>query len=240
MKPVAAIYSTFLQRGYDQLIHDVCLQNLDVTFAIDRAGLVGEDGPTQHGTFDFSFLSAIPNIVVMAPKDENELGHMLKTGVEYKGPAAIRYPRGNGLGVKIEPLKSLKIGEAEILKKGKDITLLAIGSCVALSEKAASLLEKKGISVEVINARFVKPIDEKTIIASVNKTNHLLTIEENALRGGFGQTVAALLIEKGISTKVKCMGIPDAFIDHGTLSQLREYIGLTPEHISKEAQLLLE
>ncbi|MBR9699918.1 1-deoxy-D-xylulose-5-phosphate synthase, partial [Candidatus Woesearchaeota archaeon] len=226
MKPVCAIYSTFLQRAYDQLIHDVCAQNLDVTFALDRAGIVGEDGRLQHGVFDYSYLSSIPNMVVMAPKDEGELGHMLKTAIYHEGPAALRYPRGSGIGVTVmNPYKRFKIGKSEILKRGKDVTLLSIGTCAKVAQEAAALLRKKDISAEVINARFVKPFDEKNILKSVKKTGNLVTIEEGVARGGFGSQVAAMLNERQIDAKVKCMGVPDKFIDHGPAGMLREKLG---------------
>src|SRR3989338_2172028 len=240
MKPVAAIYSTFLQRGYDQLIHDVCIQNLDVTFAIDRAGIVGEDSPTQNGAFDISYLCAIPNMVVMSPKDEDELGHMLKTAIEHNGPAAVRYPRGEGLGISIRnPYKKISIGKSETIRKAKDITLLSLGSCVSISEKAAIILGKKGISAEVINARFAKPLDEKSIISSVKKTGCLLTVEENSVKGGFGNHVLGMLSRNDIMVKAKCIGMPDKFISHGPAQFLRERIGLTPENIARQAKALV-
>jgi len=241
MKPVCAIYSTFLQRAYDQIIHDVCAQNLDVTFALDRAGIVGEDGRLQHGNYDYAYLSCIPNMSVMAPKDENELGHMLRTAIEHEGPAALRYPRGSGLGVKVSnPYKLLPFGKAELLKKGKDVTLLAVGTCASQAMEAAQLLKKEKIYAEVLNARFVKPIDEKAILESVEKTGCLLTIEEGVLRGGYGQSVQYMLSREGMNAKMYSIGVPDSFIDHGPANTLRTHLGFTPENIMQQAMKLVK
>ncbi len=241
MKPVAAIYSTFLQRGYDQVIHDVCVQNLDVTFCLDRAGIVGEDGPTQHGVFDLSFLSAVPNMVVMAPKDENELGHMLKTAIDHRGPASLRYPRGSGIGVAIQnPYHSIEIGTSELVQKGSDVSLIGIGSCVPTIESAAKLLESRNINAEIINARFMKPLDERAIIKSIKKTGRVVTVEENVIQGGFGSAVSQLLIDKGINADIKCIGVPDSFVEQGPASMLRKRIGLNPENIAQSAQQLVK
>lgn len=232
-KPVVAIYSTFLQRAYDQVLHDVCLQNLPVVFALDRAGLVGEDGPTHHGVFDYAFLRHIPNMVIMAPKDENELQNMLKTAVEHNGPIALRYPRGAGMGVPLEQVShTLPIGKGEVLREGKDYTILAVGSMVYPAFEAAELLAKQGIEATVVNCRFVKPLDEALILDKVQATKHVLTVEEHVLQGGFGSAVLELLEANGINdVKVKRLGIPDEFVEHATPNQLREKYGLTAKGI---------
>ncbi|MDD3653732.1 MAG: 1-deoxy-D-xylulose-5-phosphate synthase [Desulfotomaculaceae bacterium] len=227
--PVVAIYSTFLQRAYDQILHDICLQNLPVTFAIDRAGIVGDDGPTHHGLFDFSFLRPIPNLILMAPKDENELQHMITTAVDHPGPAAVRYPRGAGLGVTIdEDLKLLPIGQAEVLREGSDLTLLAVGSMVSWAEEIAKLLLKSGLKATVINARFIKPLDEDRILKYATRTGRLFTLEEHVLQGGFGSAVLELLSSHGIKGVIMHrFGIPDSFVEHGNHSLLMEKYGLS-------------
>lgn len=233
-KPVAAIYSTFLQRAYDQVFHDVCLQHLPVTFALDRAGLVGADGPTHHGVFDFSYLRHLPEIVIMAPKDENELQHMLKTAIDYAGPVAVRYPRGNGLGVRMdETLRNLAIGKAEILRDGSDVAILAIGHSVEHALEAAKNLEEDDhLSVAVINARFVKPLDKEVILQLAHTIGRIVTVEENAIQGGFGSAVLELLHTQGANdVKVRCIGVPDAYIEHGPQSILRHKYGLDAEGI---------
>jgi 1-deoxy-D-xylulose-5-phosphate synthase len=216
--PVVAIYSTFLQRGVDQIIHDVCLQNLPVTFAIDRAGVVGDDGPTHHGVFDLSFLRFVPNLVIMAPKDENELQHMLHTAVLHKGPAAIRYPRGQGEGVELsDKLSEIPIGKGELLREGNDILLLPVGNRVYPALEAAMGLEKVGIDAAVINPRFVKPLDSDLIIDWAVKTGKVVTVEDNACRGGFGSAVLELLASNNLShIKVHILGYADKFMEHGT------------------------
>lgn len=226
--PVVAIYSTFLQRAYDQIVHDVCLQNLPVTFAIDRAGLVGEDGPTHHGTFDISYLRHIPNMVLMAPKDEDELQHMLYTSVNHPGPSAIRYPRGTGVGVEIRSqARLLEIGKGEILLDGDDVAIITIGSMVYPSIEAASLLKKSGIDAAVINARFVKPLDEEMLLNIAGKYGNIITVEDGALVGGFGSAVLELLECQGVSgVRVKRIGIPDRFIEHGSIRELHRIYGL--------------
>lgn len=231
--PVVAIYSTFLQRAYDQILHDVCLQNLPVTFAIDRAGIVGDDGATHHGLFDFAYLRPIPNMVIMAPKDENELQHMLATAVHHPGPAAVRYPRGAGVGCKLdENYKTLPIGRAEVLRQGDDVTLLAVGSMVRLAMDAAGVLAGRGIEATVINARFVKPLDEECIVHYAARTGRLFTLEEHVLQGGFGSAVLELLSSKGLKdVRVQCLGIPDKFVEHGSLSLLMARYGLTVEQV---------
>ncbi len=206
-----------------------------MTFAIDRAGIVGEDGATHNGLFDFAYLRPIPNIVVMAPKDENELQHMLATAVNHPGPAAVRYPRGAGAGCALdENLKTIPIGRAEVLKKGSNVTLLAVGSTVRLAEQAAAVLEGRGIDAAVINARFVKPLDEECIISYAKQTRVMFILEEHVLHGGFGSAVLELLSSRGIKDiRVHCLGIPDVFVEHGSPAQLRDKYGLTVEHLVK-------
>ncbi|WP_425425803.1 1-deoxy-D-xylulose-5-phosphate synthase [Thermodesulfobacterium hveragerdense] len=231
--PVCAIYSTFLQRAFDQIIHDVALNQAKVIFALDRAGLVGEDGPTHHGAFDLSYLRLIPNLVIMVPKDENELQHMLYSALKYPNPVAIRYPRGTGVGVSLDwEFKEIPLGKAEVLKSGKDLTILAVGSMVYPALKAAWEAEKFGLSVEVINARFVKPLDEDLILSSVQKTKKVLLVEENTLIGGFGSAVLEFLGDKGIKgIEVKRLGLPDRFIEHGDLKTLHVKYHLSTEGI---------
>ena len=232
LRPVVAIYSTFLQRAYDQIIHDVCLQRLPVVFALDRAGIVGEDGPTHHGTFDLSFLRIIPNMVVMAPKDENELRHMLKTALEYEGPIAIRYPRGRALGVPLEkPLKTLPIGEAEVLIEGEDVLILSIGQLVAPTLEAVKHLQEVGFYPTLVNARFVKPLDKTLLQKMVPRHKVIVTLEENVIAGGFGSAVAELLEVLNIHIPVIKIGLPDQFIEHGAQSFLRKRYGLNTESI---------
>ena len=228
LKPVVAIYSTFLQRAYDQIVQDVCLQNLPVVFALDRGGVVGEDGPTHHGVFDFSYLRHIPNLVVMAPKDEEELRHMIKTAIEYPGPIAFRYPRGRGVGVgRAAVLRCVEIGKAEVLREGRDITLIAIGCTVHPCLGAARRLEAMGIDSAVINSRFLKPLDKDLICEWAVRTGRVLTIEENVLQGGFGSAVLELLQEKGVtSVQVKRLGLPDLYLDPGPQSLLRLKYGI--------------
>lgn len=231
--PVVAIYSTFLQRAYDQILHDICLQNLPVVFAIDRAGIVGEDGPTHHGLFDFSYLGTVPNIIIMAPGNENELQHMLATAVNYHGPAAVRYPRGAGVGCKMDKeIKILPIGKAEVIREGSDLTLLAVGSMVSRAEEAARVLSGLGIEATVINARFIKPLDEELILRYATITGKVFTIEEHVLKNGFGSAVLELLSSKGKKeVMVHRFGIPDCFIEHGSHELLMEKYGLTVEQV---------
>ncbi len=241
MIPVCAIYSTFLQRAYDQIIHDVALMDLHVVFAIDRGGIVGEDGPTHHGQFDLSYLRIIPNMVVMAPKDENELQHMLYTAVRHQGPVAVRYPRGAGVGVSLDwELKELPIGQGELLREGTDVLFLAIGNMVYPALKAAHLLEKEGLSAAVVNARFVKPLDRELILNLARRIKKVVTVEENVLQGGFGAAVLELLAREGLNIPVKMIGLPDKFIEHGAPDLLREKYGLTPEKIAQNTFSWLE
>ncbi len=240
MIPVCAIYSTFLQRAYDQIIHDVALTNLHVVFAIDRGGIVGEDGPTHQGQFDLTYLRAVPNMVVMAPKDENELQHMLYTAIKHNGPIAVRYPRGSGVGVSLDwELKEISIGKAEVLREGEDLLILAIGNMVYPSLEAAERLAEQGLSVAVVNARFAKPIDEELIVSLAKQIGRVVTVEENTLLGGFGSAVLETLAEYGVQVPVKRIGLPDIFIEHGDPALLREKYGLTPEGIYQKALELL-
>ena len=242
MKPVVAIYSTFLQRAYDQVLQDVCLQNLPVVFALDRGGIVGEDGPTHHGVFDFSYLRHIPNLIVMVPKDENEFQHMIKTATECSVPIAFRYPRGKGEGVTREAsLQSIDIGKAEILREGKDLLIIGIGVTVYPSLRAAEKLREIGIQAAVINARFLKPLDENLLCGWARKTGKVLTVEENVLQGGFGSAVLELFQEQGLlSIQVKRLGIPDIFVEHGPQALLRGKYGIDEVGIFRTAKEMLE
>lgn len=234
--PVVAIYSTFLQRAFDQVIHDVCLQKLPVIFAIDRGGIVGDDGKTHQGIFDISYLTLIPDLIVAAPKDENELQHLLYTAVKLGSPVAIRYPRSPGLGVQLDTtLREIPVGEAEVVKYGDDVALLALGSMVAPALEAAGKLALKGVEATVVNARFAKPLDESLIIELASRIKRIVTIEENTLSGGFGSSVLKLLQHSGLhDVQVKNMGIPDEFIEHGTQEFLRSVYGLDTEGIVRQ------
>lgn len=242
MKPFVAIYSTFLQRAYDQIIHDVCLQNLPVRLMIDRGGLVGDDGPTHHGVFDMTFLRTIPNLVVMAPKDENELASMVRTAAAYDaGPIAVRYPRGSGRGVRMdyEP-PTLEIGRAETLREGGDLSLVAIGSMVYLALDVAEVLAGEGIEASVVNARFVKPLDAETILGEARRTGRVLTLEENSAAGGFGAAVVELLRAAEIDdVAVRIVGLPDRFVTHGARNLLLEECGLDVDSIAGRARRLV-
>ena len=232
LRPVVAIYSTFLQRAYDQVIHDACLMRAPVTFALDRGGIVGADGPTHHGLYDLVYLTALPGIVVMAPKDENELRHMLYTALTVDGPAALRYPRGNGMGVPMDPeFKRLEIGKAEILREGGDIAILALGSMVYPSLEAATQLEALGIHATVINARFAKPLDEELICCLAAEKQFLVTAEEGTEAGGFGANVVALLQDRKIPTSVLRIAVPDRIIPHGAPNLLHAKYGLDADGI---------
>lgn len=236
-RPVVAIYSTFVQRAYDQVFHDICLQKLPVTIAMDRAGLVGDDGPTHHGAFDLSYLRHLPGITVMAPKDENELRHMLKTAVYSGQPVALRYPRGAGYGVALDhELKSIEIGKGEQLLDGSDLTILAIGATVYPALQAADALRQKGISAGVVNARFVKPLDAELILSVARKSGRVMTVEENALQGGFGSAVLELLYDNNMQdVKVRRLGLPDHYIEQGSQAQLRKDVGIDSEGITAAA-----
>ncbi len=241
LKPVVAIYSTFLQRAYDQIIHDVCLQKLPVVFALDRGGLVGDDGETHQGAYDLSFLRCVPNLTVMAPADENELRNMLFTAVEHDGPIALRYPRGAGEGVPIEPgFQKLEIGKGKILSEGRHYAILAIGNMVGVARQAAALLKKEGLEGTIANMRFVKPLDEKLLQTIAAKNKVLLTLEENVLAGGFGSAVLeALQKHRLFDCAVRRLGIPDKFIDQARPQQQREQCGLDAHHVAEAVRQLL-
>jgi 1-deoxy-D-xylulose-5-phosphate synthase len=230
VKPVVAIYSTFLQRSYDEIFHDVCLQNLNVVFAIDRAGIVGEDGPTHHGMFDLSYLRHLPNMVLMAPKDACELKSMVEFAIKHEGPCAIRYPRGKS--AECEQNDDLELGRAELLKDGTDFAVLAIGSTVIPALNAAErLLKDKGLKAMVMNMRFVKPMD-KEVLKKAASLGRILTVEENALEGGFGSAVLEELNTLGLSdVRVERIGIPDEYVEQGSQSELRAQYGLDEDGI---------
>ena len=234
MHPVIALYSTFAQRAYDQLIHDVCLQNLPVTLCLDRAGLVGEDGPTHHGVFDLSYLRQMPNMCVMAPKDEEELRHMLATAIAIEGPAAVRYPRGAGLGVPLtDSLETLPVGKAEVLQEEGNIAFLAVGTMVEKAKEAAAILKEEGIEAAVVNMRFIKPLDTELLGEMARTKRLLITAEENVLAGGFGSAVAEYLADHGIEVPLLRFGIPDRFIEQGTRRELLSLIGLQPDEMAE-------
>ena len=241
--PVVAIYSTFMQRAYDQIIHDVCLQKLPVVLALDRGGFVGADGPTHHGLFDYSFLRAVPNMVVMVPKDENELQHMLKTAVDCGCPASIRYPRGQGVGVPIDNDPTLlEIGKGEIVHdaEGAEMAIIAIGSTVYPAIAAARILHDEGIAVRVINARFVKPLDVTLLCECAKAIKKIITVEENVLMGGFGSAVLEMFEEQGIyDVHVKRLGVRDEFAVHASQPELRKIYGIDKEGIISAARLMM-
>ncbi|HQE79530.1 MAG TPA: 1-deoxy-D-xylulose-5-phosphate synthase [Syntrophorhabdaceae bacterium] len=235
MKPFVAIYSTFLQRAYDQIIIDVCLQGLPVVFAVDRGGIVGQDGPTHHGVFDLSYFRHIPNIIVMSPKDENEFRHMLYSAYIYDRPVAVRYPRGDAQGVVLErELREIPIGTWEILRNGGDLTIVASGNTVYPCLAAAQILHENHIDCTVVNGRFIKPMDRELLIDVANRTKKILTVEENTVIGGFGSGILEVLSEEGIVVPVKRIGIPDMFITHGTQKTLRKRIGIDTEGIVRK------
>ncbi|HLO88279.1 MAG TPA: 1-deoxy-D-xylulose-5-phosphate synthase [Nostocaceae cyanobacterium] len=236
MRPVAAIYSTFLQRAYDQIIHDVCIQNLPVFFCLDRAGIVGADGPTHQGMYDIAYLRCIPNIVLMAPKDEAELQRMVVTGIEYTdGPIAMRFPRGNGYGVPLmeEGWEPLEIGKGEILRNGDDVLILGYGTMVYPSMQAAEILSEHGIEATVINARFAKPLDTELILPLAEKIGRVVTLEEGCVMGGFGSAVAEALLDADVVVPVKRIGIPDELVEHATPDQSKVELGLTSQQIAE-------
>jgi 1-deoxy-D-xylulose-5-phosphate synthase len=241
-RPVVAIYSTFLQRAYDQLLHDVCLEAHPVVFALDRAGIVGEDGPTHHGLFDLSYLRSLPNMVVMAPKDENELRHMLKTALDHPGPVALRYPRGCGIGVPLEDeVCPLPIGKAEVLTTGTDAVILGIGVTVMVAIEAKKRLEDEHISVTVVNSRFVKPLDRELIASLARKIPCVVTVEENVIQGGFGSAVLECLSDEGITgNRILRLGIGDTFVEHGSQKILRAKYGLDAAGIAKAVAELVK
>lgn len=232
--PVAAIYSTFLQRAFDQIIHDVALQKLPVVFVLDRAGLVGADGPTHHGAFDLSYLRLVPGMVIMSPKDEAELRDMLYTATQYKrGPIALRYPRGNAVGVELHDFQKIEIGKGEILRSGEDAAILAVGNMVSHSLAAAELLEKANVKAEVVNARFIKPLDIKLLSDIFSRFRKIITIEDNTVSGGFGSAVTEFAIQNNLKNDILIHGIPDRFIDHGKPEELYEELKLDAKGISE-------
>ena len=235
LRPVVAIYSTFLQRAYDQILHDVCLEAHPVVFAMDRGGIVGEDGPTHHGLFDLSYLRSLPNMVVMAPKDENELRHMLGTAVNHPGPIAFRYPRGCGVGVPLDDeIQALPIGKGEVLTMGADVAILAVGVTVTPALEAAKQLKDESISATVVNCRFVKPLDVELITRLATEIPFMVTVEENVLPGGFGSAVVECLMDAGIiDSRVVRLGIPDTYVEHGSQKTLRSKYGIDTSGIVK-------
>lgn len=234
MKPIVAIYSTFLQRAYDQIILDVCLQGLPVVFAVDRSGIVGQDGPTHHGAFDLSYFRHIPHMIIMSPKDENEFRHMLYSAYIYNRPVAVRYPRGDAQGVSIdEGFREIPLGTWEVLRKGDDLAIIATGNTVYPALEAAQILQENQIECTIINGRFIKPMDIELLKDVATKTKRILTIEENTIIGGFGSGVMEALSDEGIDVPVKRIGIPDMFLPHGSQKTLRKTIGIDAEGISR-------
>ena len=234
MRPVVAIYSTFVQRGYDQIVHDVCIQNLPVFFCLDRAGIVGADGPTHQGMYDIAFLRCLPNMTIMAPKDEAELQRMVVTGINHtSGPIAMRYPRGNGYGVPLmeEGWEELPIGKAEILRNGDDLLILGYGSMVYPAMQTAEILSEHGIEATVINARFVKPLDTELILPLAQRIGKVVTMEEGCLMGGFGSAVAEALLDNNVVVPVMRLGVPDTLVDHASPEQSFATLGLTPSQM---------
>jgi 1-deoxy-D-xylulose-5-phosphate synthase len=241
LRPFAAIYSTFLQRAYDQILHDVCMQNLPVVFILDRAGIVGEDGPTHHGLFDISYLRPMPNMVFMAPKDEHELQQMLYTALQLSQPVAIRYARGAGTGVALDrEITCIDVGRAEILCEGAQVAIIAIGSMVHPAREAAGILAAEGISCAVINSRFIKPLDEAVILEYARRGIPLVTAEENVLQGGFGSAVLEVLHRNRCIVPVISVGIPDTFVEHGTQKQLRSHYGLDATGLCTTVRTLIK
>ncbi len=229
-----ALYSSFAQRCYDQILHDVALQGLPVVFALDRAGVVGEDGPTHHGVFDLSFLRTVPDLVIAAPADENELQHLLKTAVDSGKPFVLRYPRGAGFGVEMDAkMKRLDIGKGVWLKKGKDLTIAAVGNRVHPALKAAEALAENGIDCGVINMRFVKPLDTGILDEALKISSKLVTVEDNALAGGFGAAVAEYLADKQVPFRLLRLGVPDEYVEHAKAAQLYDRLGISAQQIVK-------
>ncbi|UOF90100.1 1-deoxy-D-xylulose-5-phosphate synthase [Fodinisporobacter ferrooxydans] len=239
LKPVLAIYSTFLQRAYDQMIHDICIQNLPVVFAVDRAGLVGPDGETHQGAFDIAYMRAIPNIQIMMPKDENELQHMLYTALRQSGPVAVRYPRADGLGVRLDQeLKEIPMGKAEIIRDGKELALLALGPMVELAKQTAERLEAEGIHPMVVNMRFVKPLDRELLLDLAKRRMGIVTLEEASVAGGMGSAVLEFYAQQGITDmNVHLLGLPDQFIEHGSRDALLDSIGLNVDGIAEVVKM---
>jgi 1-deoxy-D-xylulose-5-phosphate synthase len=241
LRPVCAIYSTFLQRAFDQLVHDVCLQGIPVVFVMDRAGLVGADGPTHHGLFDVAYLRAIPGIVVAAPRDENELQHLLATAVEAEGPFALRFPRGAAPGVPLDPdPKPVPIGRGVELSRGDDVALVGFGHAVASAVAAAEQLAGAGISATVIDARFAKPLDAGLLTEAARRCGRVVTVEDHAARGGFGSAVLELLAETAPEARVRVLGVPDAFVEHGDAAAQWREAGIDAESVAERARSLVE
>jgi 1-deoxy-D-xylulose-5-phosphate synthase len=239
-KPVCAIYSTFLQRAYDQIVHDVCLQGLDVTFALDRAGLVGEDGPTHHGVFDIAYLRCLPNIVLMAPRDEALLVRMLRTALLHDGPTALRYPRGEAVGVPLpETVEPIEVGTGEVLRMGERVALIGYGSGVGKALDAADLLAESGLDVTVADARFAKPLDAELLRRLSAEHELIVTVEEGVLAGGFGSAVWELLSEHGHVPRILRVGLPDRYVAHGAPNLLHEEVGFTGARIAERIQAAL-
>jgi 1-deoxy-D-xylulose-5-phosphate synthase len=243
MKPVFAVYSTFMQRAYDQIVHDICRQNANVIFAIDRAGFVGADGETHQGVYDIAFLRSIPNMTIMMPKDENELRHMLKTAVMYDGgPIAVRYPRESGAGVELDrELRPIPIGTWETVREGAGYAILAVGpSMLKLAEETAELMKSEGVQIRIVNARFIKPLDEEMLSSLYKEGYHLVTLEEGTALGGFGSAVLEYYAANNIhDMKVKVIGVPDYFVEHGSQKEQRQEVGLTPERVATEIKALM-
>jgi 1-deoxy-D-xylulose-5-phosphate synthase len=238
MRPVAAIYSTFLQRAFDQIVHDVCLQNLPVTFCMDRAGLVGDDGPTHHGVFDIAYLRALPHITLMAPRDEAMLVHMLHTALQIDGPAAVRYPRGAGVGVELPGVPEvLRVGTGEVLREGERVALVGYGTGVGKALGAADLLAERGLDVTVADARFAKPLDVPLLQSLAVDHDLLVTVEEGVLAGGFGSAVWESLSDEGaLAPRILRVGLPDRYVTHGAPALLHEEVGFTPERIAERVE----
>lgn len=242
MKPVFAVYSTFLQRAYDQVVHDICRQSANVIFAIDRAGFVGPDGETHQGVYDIAFMRHIPNIVLMMPKDENELRHMLKTALEYdEGPIAVRYPRVNGVGVELDAdLIPIPIGTWEMVRPGDHAAVVAIGPMVQVAEEAAEQLRREGIQLRVINARFMKPLDEAMLTLLAREQLPMIVLEEGSVAGGLGSAIMEYYAQHHVfGVKVKPIGVPDCFVEHGSIKEQRQETGLTVEQLVKEVHTML-
>ena len=235
MRPVAAIYSTFLQRAYDQIIHDVCIQKLPVFFCLDRAGIVGADGPTHQGMYDIAYLRCIPNMTIMAPKDEAELQRMVVTGVNHDAPIAMRYPRGNGVGVPLmeEGWEPIEIGKAELLRSGDDVLLLGYGTMVHPAMQVAEILSEHGIEATVVNARFVKPLDTELILPLAKSIGKVVTLEEGCIMGGFGTAVMEALQDNDLCVPVKRLGVPDILVDHATPNESKADLGLTSSQMAQ-------
>jgi 1-deoxy-D-xylulose-5-phosphate synthase len=238
MRPCVAIYSTFLQRAFDQVVHDVCIQNLPVFFAMDRGGIVGDDGRTHQGVFDIAYLRPLPHMVLMAPKDENELQHMVYTGMRHNGPSGVRYPRGNGFGVTMDAeLRELPIGKAEVLREGADLVLFAYGTMTQVAEVAAERLAAEGIEATVVNARFVKPLDTDLLNRLSATHTRFLTIEEHVEAGGFGSAVLEYFSTRDEpAPAVKIIGLPDLFIDHGPVAHWRDKFNLSADGVLREVR----